>query len=187
VHVRESDTRAERSPDRLARDDRLGTGDLRQRHVELRAGAVQLDLGSGAFKADVLQAAEQRPRQRCPRLLLRELGLFDGDVERDSNVPASTTCPGVRATSRTVPGSSLRRVTDRSARTVPVEVVVSRYWWLSAAVAVTDSIGSGWFAEAASAARREDRLEAARPAPVAATASSSREDPIQARELMQYL
>ena len=52
-------------------------------------------------------------------------------------------------TCRTVPGSSLRKVIERNARTVPIEVVVGRCRISCASATVTDSIGSGWLAEAA--------------------------------------
>jgi len=51
---------------------------------------------------------------------------------------------------RTVPGRSLRRVIERNAKTVPIDVVVRRCSRFFATATVTDSIGSGWFAEAAS-------------------------------------
>jgi len=43
----------------------------------------------------------------------------------------------------TVPGSSLRREIERSARTVPIDVVVCRCSRSVATAAVTDSMGSG--------------------------------------------
>lgn len=41
-----------------------------------------------------------------------------------SNSPSWTSLPVARLTLRTVPGSSLRSVIERSARTVPIAVVV---------------------------------------------------------------
>src|SRR5262245_36932186 len=90
-------------------------------------------------------------------------------------------CPEVSATLWTFPGTSFRSVIDRSARTVPIEDVVRRYWRSVATAAVTDSIGSGWLAEATSACRRDARFEAARPAAIAPIVTNSRADPKKVR------
>src|SRR6185503_16518213 len=50
---------------------------------------------------------------------------------------------------------------------------------------VTDSIGSGWFAEAATVACMDVYFQAARPTPTETTATSSRKDPIQLRRFMR--
>jgi hypothetical protein len=60
-----------------------------------------------------------------------------------SNAPASTTWPGVSVARLTVPDTSLRKVIERRASTVPTEVVVARCSRSPATAAVTDSIGSG--------------------------------------------
>src|SRR5690606_97799 len=59
-----------------------------------------------------------------------------------STVPASTTRPEGRWMRRTVPGSSFLSVTERSARTVPIDVVVLRCSRRVATAAVTTSAGS---------------------------------------------
>src|SRR5439155_1620130 len=101
-----------------------------------------------------------------------------------STVPASTTWPGVCMTWRTVPGSSFRRVIERRAMTVPIDVVGWRCSRAFATAAVTDSIGSGWFADAAPASCLDAYFHAARAPPVPTTVASSRTDPIRPRRLM---
>src|SRR5262245_30525187 len=49
---------------------------------------------------------------------------------------------------------------------------------------VTDSVGSGWFAEAAWFSCMDAYFHTARPTPTATTMMSSREDPIQLRRFM---
>ena len=71
---------------------------------------------------------------------------------------------------------------ERSARTVPIDVVVRRCSRSVATAAVTTSIGSGWFAEAAAEAAMSVYFQAARPAPVATTVARSTTDAIHPRE-----
>src|SRR5712692_2383693 len=68
---------------------------------------------------------------------------------------------------------------------VPTDVVVGRYWRSRATAMVTDSIGSGWCAAAASARRVEARFQATRPPPVMASPSSSTAEPVQPRGFMK--
>src|SRR2546425_4860042 len=82
-----------------------------------------------------------------------------------------------------MPGSSLRSVIEVSARMVPTDVVVGRYRRSRATARVTDSMGSGWLAAAASARWMEARFQATRPLPVAASPSSSTAEPVRPREL----
>jgi hypothetical protein len=84
-----------------------------------------------------------------------------------------------------VPGSSLRNVIDRNARTVPMDVAVWRCSTSFAKATVTDSIGSGWFAEAATVACIDVYFHAARPTPTDTTVTSSRKDPIQLRRFIR--
>ncbi len=93
-------------------------------------------------------------------------------------LPASTTVPGTSATWRTVPASSLRRVIERSAMTVPIATVVGWCWIGCAVATATDSIGSGWLAKPASEASIELLFQSASPAPIPSTAASSSTDPI---------
>src|SRR5690348_1354373 len=88
---------------------------------------------------------------------------------------------------RTVPASSLRSVIDVSARIVPTDVVVGRYCRAFATAMVTDSMGSGWLAAAASAFRTEARFQATRPPAVTASATSRTADPVQPRLLIRGL
>src|SRR6266540_2247841 len=101
-----------------------------------------------------------------------------------SIVPASTTRPGASVTCRTVPESSLRRVIELSARTVPTDVVVGRYCRARATARVTDSMGSGWLAAAASAFRAEACFQATRLPAVRASVPNSTADPTQPRLFM---
>jgi len=75
-------------------------------------------------------------------LAVLEFGLLDGNVQRDQNRAESTTRPGTSATACTVPDSSVRSVIDRSASTVPMDVVVARCCSVRATALVTTSIGS---------------------------------------------
>ena len=52
-----------------------------------------------------------------------------------------------------------------------------------ATATVTDSIGSGWLADAAAASCMDVYFHTARPAPVPTTAASSSKDPIQPRRM----
>src|SRR5207249_10303936 len=88
---------------------------------------------------------------------------------------------GTSDTWRTVPGSSLRRVIELSARMVPTDVVVGRYWRSLATARVTDSTGSGWRAAAASALRAEARFQATRLPAVRAGVANSTADPVKPR------
>src|SRR6185295_10748997 len=92
--------------------------------------------------------------------------------------------PGASATWRTVPGSSLRRVIEFSARTVPTDVVVGRYCRARATASVTDSMGSGWLAAAASAFRAEACFQATRLPAVRASVPNRTADPTQPRLFM---
>src|SRR5690348_5944478 len=84
---------------------------------------------------------------------------------------------------RTVPASSLRSVIDVRARIVPTDVVVGRYCRAFATAMVTDSMGSGCRAAAASAFRTEARFQATRPPAVTTSAKSRTADPVQPRLL----
>jgi hypothetical protein len=66
----------------------------------------------------------------------------------------------------------LRKVIERRATTVPMAAVVGRCGRCSALAAMTDSIGSGWFAAAALAALMEMYFhKPSAPAPPTTTAS----------------
>jgi len=67
-----------------------------------------------------------------------------------------------------------------SALTSPIDIVVGQCSRALATAIVTDSIGSGWLAGAASAARIDAYFHAARPTPVATTDPSRSRDPIHA-------
>jgi prepilin-type N-terminal cleavage/methylation domain-containing protein len=60
-----------------------------------------------------------------------------------AKLAAATICPGESRVCRTVPGSSLRTVIERSATTVPMEVVERRCSCSRATATATDSAGSG--------------------------------------------
>ena len=99
-----------------------------------------------------------------------------------STVPASTISPGRRAS----PGApcrrtSLRSVIERSASTVPIDVVVARCSRSVATATVTASIGSGWLAAAASASWTDAYFHAARPPPVRDDSHEQQKGPIQLR------
>src|SRR5204862_5713727 len=64
------------------------------------------------------------------------------------------------------------------------DVVVWRCSRAFATATVTDSIGSGWFADAAPASCLDAYFHAARAPPVPTTVASSRTDPIRPRRLM---
>src|SRR5262249_35351633 len=85
---------------------------------------------------------------------------------------------------RTVPASSLRRVIDRNAMTVPIDVDRSRSSCALATATVTDSIGSGCCPAAALALRIDEYFHAAS-APAVATSTTIRTTaPIQPRRLI---
>ena len=84
-------------------------------------------------------------------------------------------------TSRTVPGSSFRRVIDRNARTVPMDVVVGRYSCGWAIAMVIASMGSGKLADAAIACCTERNFHAASAPPTSSTTRINAIDPIQPR------
>src|SRR5204862_2420248 len=100
-------------------------------------------------------------------------------------VPESRSGRGACSTWRTVPESSLRRVMELSARTVPTEVVVGRYCRARATARVTDSMGSGWLAAAASAFRAAACFQATRLPAVTRSVPSSTADPTQPRLFMR--
>ena len=77
-----------------------------------------------------------------------------------------------------MPAISLRSEIERSARTVPIAVVVRRCSRWTATATATDSIGSGWTAPAAADAASDERFHTARPAAIASTVSTRTKDPI---------
>ncbi len=79
---------------------------------------------------------------------------------------------------------SLRSVIERSASTVPIDVVVGACSRCLATATVTDSIGSGWLAYAAPAACIDAYFQTASATPVPTTATSNTEDLIQRRRFM---
>src|SRR5690606_41436779 len=68
MHVRNANTRAERRTNRLARDDRLETRDLRQSDVTLRSHIVELDRRHRLPHSHPPPTLERRLRQLRPRL-----------------------------------------------------------------------------------------------------------------------
>jgi hypothetical protein len=88
VHVRQADPRPEGRADGLALDDGPRARDLCQSDVALRTRSVHVHLGRTPILAGALHAAEQRLREDGLRLLREQLGLFDGDVERDEQRPS---------------------------------------------------------------------------------------------------
>src|SRR5512144_2947578 len=66
-----------------------------------------------------------------------------------------------------------------------MDVAVWRCSTSLAKATVTDSIGSGWFAEAAAASCMDVYFHAARPTPTDTTATSNRKDPIQLRRFIR--
>src|SRR6185436_8155082 len=90
-----------------------------------------------------------------------------------STVPGSTTCPASSAMLATLPADSLRSVIERSATTVPTDVVVRWKSRASALAAVIASVGSGRWRAASSSAARASCFQAARP-PAATTSAPTR-------------
>src|SRR5437660_63734 len=111
-------------------------------------------------------------RAAAPTILL--------EIGQGSSAP-----PGASITWRTVPESSLRRVMELSARMVPTEVVVGRYCRARATARVTDSMGSGWLAAAASAFRAAACFQATRLPAVTRSVPNSTADPTQPRLFMR--
>src|SRR5437763_15159782 len=104
-----------------------------------------------------------------------------------STMLVSRICLGTGATWRTEPASALRRVIELSARMVPTDVVVGRYWRSLATARVTDSMGSGWRAAAASALRAEACFRATTLPAVTASVPHSTADAAQPPLLISRL
>src|SRR5437763_13052402 len=104
-----------------------------------------------------------------------------------STMLVSRICLGTGATWRTEPASALRRVIELSARMVPTDVVVGGYWRSLATARVTDSMGSGWRAAAASALRTEACFHATRLPAVRASVPNNTADPVQPRFFIRRL
>jgi hypothetical protein len=60
---------------------------LRQRHVALRAGTIQLHFGRHTAPVQTLRAAENRLGEGSLRLLRLQLGFLDRHIERDEDSP----------------------------------------------------------------------------------------------------
>ena len=164
----------------------FGARDLRERDVALGARPVDFHLGSGAVLARALHAVEHRLGERGLRFLGLQLGLLDRRRRaRRAPCPARRSGPASRSTSRTVPASSFRSVIERSASTVPIDVVSARCSRSFATATVTDSIGSGWLASAASApSNGRSTFHAARPRRATARPRAGATDPIRPRRFM---
>ncbi len=170
VHVRNADSGTEWGANGLAANDRARARDLCLRDVAMRAGAVELHLGGRMPLDHALHARElclgevlSAPTSACNSASSTETS------SATKIVPASTIWPGVRRVWRTVPANSLRTVIERSAITVPMEVVVRLCSRSRAIATATVSAGSGWLAAAVLVSSIDTCFQAASATPTVRT------------------
>ena len=94
MHVGDPDPGPERGADRLFRDHRPGTLDLRERDLACSTCLVNLFLRRGLCFAQALGPCEGRLCQVRLRLLRLELRLLHGDVQRDEHGAGLHDLPG---------------------------------------------------------------------------------------------